>query len=49
MGIFNTVWDWITAARTAATSGNAGVLEEQLIKVAQTQNDYNAITNLYRK
>ncbi|WP_240932662.1 flagellar basal body rod protein FlgB [Pelagibius litoralis] len=32
-----------------APSGNAVVVEEQLIKVAQTQNDYNAITNLYRK
>jgi len=32
-----------------APSGNAVILEEQLINVAQTQNDYNAITNLYRK
>ncbi|WP_299616702.1 flagellar basal body rod protein FlgB [Pelagibius sp.] len=32
-----------------APSGNAVVIEEQLIKVAQTQNDYNVITNLYRK
>lgn len=32
-----------------APSGNAVVLEEQLIKVAQTQADYNAITNLYKK
>jgi flagellar basal-body rod protein FlgB len=32
-----------------APSGNAVVLEEQLIKVAQTQSDYNAITNLYKK
>ena len=32
-----------------APSGNAVVIEEQLINVAQTQNDYNAITNLYRK
>jgi flagellar basal-body rod protein FlgB len=32
-----------------APSGNAVVIEEQLIKVAQTQNDYNAITNLYKK
>ena len=32
-----------------APSGNAVVIEEQLIKVAQTQSDYNAITNLYRK
>jgi flagellar basal-body rod protein FlgB len=30
-------------------SGNAVILEEQLINVAQTQNDFNAITNLYRK
>ena len=33
----------------SAPSGNAVVLEEQLVKVAQTQNDYNAITNLYKK
>src|SRR3546814_19942304 len=32
-----------------APSGNAVVMEEQLIKVAQTQSDYNAITNLYKK
>jgi len=32
-----------------APSGNAVILEEQLINVAQTQNDFNAITNLYRK
>lgn len=32
-----------------APSGNAVVLEEQLINVTQTQNDYNAITNLYKK
>ena len=25
------------------------ILEEQLINVAQTQADYNAITNLYKK
>jgi flagellar basal-body rod protein FlgB len=33
----------------ASPDGNAVVLEEQLVKVAQTQNDYNAITNLYKK
>lgn len=32
-----------------APSGNAVIAEEQLIKVAQTQNDFNAITNLYKK
>ena len=32
-----------------APSGNAVVVEEQLIKVTQTQNDYSAITNLYKK
>ncbi|WP_299391266.1 flagellar basal body rod protein FlgB [Pelagibius sp.] len=32
-----------------APSGNAVVIEEQLVKVAQTQSDFNAITNLYRK
>ncbi|MEO3429462.1 flagellar basal body rod protein FlgB [Pelagibius sp. CAU 1746] len=32
-----------------APSGNAVILEEQLINVAQTQADYNAITNLYKK
>ncbi len=30
-------------------SGNAVVLEEQLIKVAKTQSDYQTIINLYRK
>ncbi|NIQ94440.1 MAG: flagellar basal body rod protein FlgB, partial [Desulfuromonadales bacterium] len=30
-------------------SGNAVVLEEQLIKVAKTQSDYQLIVNLYRK
>lgn len=33
----------------ASPSGNAVVLEEQLIKVARTQSDYQMITNLYRK
>ena len=30
-------------------SGNAVILEEQLIKVAKTQSDYETIVNLYRK
>lgn len=30
-------------------SGNSVVLEEQLIKVAETQLEYTAMTNLYRK
>jgi flagellar basal-body rod protein FlgB len=30
-------------------SGNAVILEEQLIKVAKTQSDYQMIVNLYRK
>jgi flagellar basal-body rod protein FlgB len=30
-------------------SGNAVILEEQLIKVAKTQSDYQTIVNLYRK
>jgi flagellar basal-body rod protein FlgB len=30
-------------------SGNAVVLEEQLIKVSKTQTDYQTMTNLYRK
>lgn len=30
-------------------AGNAVVLEEQLIKVAKTQGDYQTMTNLYRK
>ena len=30
-------------------SGNAVVLEEQLVKVQQTQMDYQAMTSLYRK
>ncbi len=32
-----------------APSGNAVVLEEQLIKVAETQMEYQIMTNLYRK
>lgn len=32
-----------------APSGNAVVLDEQLIKVAETQMDYQTMTNLYRK
>ena len=30
-------------------SGNAVILEEQLIKVTKTQSDYQMIVNLYRK
>ena len=30
-------------------SGNAVILEEQLIKVTKTQSDYQTIVNLYRK
>ena len=30
-------------------AGNAVVLEEQLIKVAKTQDEYQVMTNLYRK
>lgn len=30
-------------------SGNAVILEEQLIKVSKTQSDYQTIANLYRK
>jgi flagellar basal-body rod protein FlgB len=32
-----------------APAGNAVVLEEQLIKVADTQMDYRTMTNLYKK
>ncbi len=32
-----------------APSGNAVVLEEQLVKVGRTQMDYQALSNLYRK
>lgn len=32
-----------------APSGNAVVLEEQLMKVAESQMDYRMVTNLYRK
>ncbi len=32
-----------------APSGNAVVVEEQLVKVAETQMAYQAMTNLYRK
>lgn len=30
-------------------SGNAVVIEEQMVKVAETQMDYQTLTNLYRK
>ncbi|MFQ5774573.1 MAG: flagellar basal body rod protein FlgB [Kiloniellaceae bacterium] len=30
-------------------SGNAVILEEQLVRVAKTQGDYQTMTNLYRK
>jgi flagellar basal-body rod protein FlgB len=30
-------------------SGNAVILEEQLIEVAKTQSDYQLMVNLYRK
>jgi flagellar basal-body rod protein FlgB len=30
-------------------SGNAVIIEEQLLKVAETQTDYELMTNLYRK
>lgn len=33
----------------ASPVGNAVVLEEQLMKVAKTQDDYQTMTNLYRK
>ena len=36
-------------AYETALSGNAVVLEEQLMKVAETQGAYNLATNLYRK
>jgi flagellar basal-body rod protein FlgB len=32
-----------------APDGNSVVVEEQVIKVAETQMDYQLITNLYRK
>ncbi len=32
-----------------APSGNSVVIDEQLIKVAETQMDYQTMTNLYRK
>lgn len=32
-----------------APSGNSVVLEEQMIKVGQTQMDYQMLTNLYRR
>ena len=38
-----------TAPYETSPSGNAVVLEEQLIKVAKTQDDYQTMTNLYRK
>ena len=33
----------------AAIAGNAVVLEEELMKVSETQGAYNLATNLYRK
>jgi flagellar basal-body rod protein FlgB len=33
----------------SAPAGNSVVLEEQLMKLSQTQADYSQITNLYRK
>ena len=36
-------------AYETAPDGNAVVVEEQLIKVAETQMDYQLMTNLYRK
>ena len=30
-------------------SGNAVIIEEQMLKVAETQSDYELMTNLYRK
>ena len=30
-------------------TGNAVVIEEQLVKVSETQSDYQTMTNLYRK
>ena len=32
-----------------APDGNAVILEEQMVKVAQTSNDYELMTSLYRK
>ncbi len=39
----------IKKAYETAPSGNAVVVEEQLVKVAETQMAYQAMTNLYRK
>mgnify|MGYP006302813827 CR=1 FL=1 len=33
----------------ATPTGNAVVIEEQLVKVAETQSDYQTMTGLYRK
>lgn len=33
----------------ASPAGNAVIIEEQTIKVAKTQSDYQTMTNLYRK
>jgi len=32
-----------------APDGNSVVIEEQMVKVAETQMDYQLVTNLYRK
>lgn len=39
----------VEAPDESTPSGNAVVLEEQLVKVARTQTDYRAMSNLYRK
>ncbi len=41
--------DKSSATYESAMSGNSVVLEEQLMKVAETQGAYNLATNLYRK
>lgn len=34
---------------STSTTGNSVVLEDQMIKVSQTQMDYEAVVNLYKK
>lgn len=38
-----------SSAYETSPSGNAVILEEQLIKISDTKSDYSMMTNLYRK
>ncbi|PPR65107.1 MAG: hypothetical protein CFH10_00020 [Alphaproteobacteria bacterium MarineAlpha4_Bin2] len=42
-------FDTSKASYEVAPDGNAVILEEQMVKVAQTSNDYDLMASLYRK